>query len=57
MTGSFYNVIKLTTGEEGTNQENAQSIKEGVYFALKGIGSEVYSGATGLILKPIRGAK
>lgn len=53
MTGSMYRVIKQTSGGEDTREDQASNLLEGIYYGLKGIGLEVYSGAKGLIIKPI----
>jgi hypothetical protein len=57
ISGSLYDVVKQTSGNEDTRHDNATNIVDGVYYGLKGIGIEVYQGARGLIVKPWEGYK
>lgn len=57
MTGSMYSVIKLTSGGEDLRRDKAENIAQGVFYAVKGIGIEVYHGIKGIVTKPIEGAR
>lgn len=57
MTGSMYNVVKMTAGNNIKRRDHADNIAQGVYYAIKGLGVEVYDGLTGIVWKPIQGAK
>ena len=57
VSGSMYGVVKQTTGNEDIRQESATNIANGVYYGIKGMGSEVYQGAKGVFVQPWEGYK
>lgn len=58
ITGSMYAVIKTTTGQEDQRSDKkATGIVSGVKHGVKGFGSELFSGVSGIVTKPAQGAK
>lgn len=58
ITGSMYAVIKTTTGQEDNRSaQKATGVVSGVKQGVKGFGSELFSGVSGIVKRPAEGAK
>ena len=52
VTGSLYSITKSLSGGEDARNEHAENICQGIYYGLKGAGSELYLGGRGLFERP-----
>ena len=57
ISGSLYSVVKQTAGDADTRAGKAENFSQGLTQGVKGMGTEVSKGVTGIFSKPFEGAK
>lgn len=57
LTGSFYEIIKETTGQKVLRTHRVNSLPRGIYYGIRELFREIYLAVEGLVLRPYMGCK